>query len=116
MKTKQNLSDNSMVALYKLLRPKHVSFSLFVILDYIEKNRGCTISDIADALDTSRTPIHNHLSALRRLSLIETYTSEDLTDFRRVRVFPTLKGFLLVQNAHKILEKYSTEVGTGQTH
>ncbi len=105
-----------MVALYKLLRPKHVSFSLFVILDYIEKNRGCTISDIADAMDTSRTPIHNHLSALRRLSLIETYTSEDLTDFRRVRVFPTLKGFLLVQNAHKILEKYSTEVGTGQTH
>ena len=112
MKTKQNLSDNSMVALYKLLRPHHVSFSLFVILDYIEKNRGCTISDIADAMDISRTPIHNHLTALRRLSLIETYTSEDLTDFRRVRVFPTLKGFLLVQNAHKILEKINKGVGS----
>ena len=112
MKTKQNLSDNYMIALYKLLRPHHVSFSLFVILDYIEKNRGCTISDIADAMDISRTPIHNHLTALRRLSLIETYTAEDLTDFRRVRVFPTLKGFLLVQNAHRILEKINKGVGT----
>ena len=100
-----------MVALYKLLRPNRVSFSLFVILDYIEKNRGCTISDIASAMDISRTPIHNHLTALRRLSLIETYTAEDLTDFRRVRVFPTLKGFLLVQNAHKILEKINAMVG-----
>lgn len=94
-----------MIDLYKLLRPQHISFSLFVILDFIEKNHGCTINDIANAMGISHTPVHNNLHRLRELSLIETYTAEDLADFRRVRVFPTLKGFQLIEKATKLLKK-----------
>lgn len=95
---------HTMTNLYKLLKRQNITFSLFVILNLLEKNGSRTIDQIAKAMGTSRTPVHNKLHRLRLLNLIKTSKSKKLSDSRKVRVSLSENGLILVGRSKEILE------------
>ena len=78
--------------LYNYLHPRHLSLVRIAIIDYIYLHPGCTISDLSSSLHISRTPIHNHLTHLRRLKYIYTRTHIIPSDNRLVRIFTTSRA------------------------
>ena len=88
-----------MIATYLFLKRNKLSFALIVVLDFIYRNPGCLIEEIARAMRSTRTPVWNKVHFLRAKGLVEAELYPYGRDCRRRAMHATEQG-------RKVMRKY----------
>lgn len=88
-----------MIGTYLFLKRAKLSFALIVVLDFIYRNPGCLIDEIARAMHSTRTPVWNKVHFLRKKGLVESEPYPYGRDCRRRSMHVTEQG-------RKTMQKY----------